>query len=384
MKAALPSNSSNQANTNATAILLIVAGLTALGLVLVYSSTSVGIALKLQDATLYLRRQFLWVTLGTGVFVLARTTPLDVLRRWSPALLAAALFALVLVLVPGVGRKAGGANRWISLGPLRGQPSEFAKLALIIFTAAWASSQGERLRTLKGILPGVGAIGLVAGLIVIEPDMGTTLLLTAICMTMLVIAGVRIRHLILLGAPCAAVVLAFAVTKLGYIWARINAFMDPAGSANGTGYQQLQAQIALGSGGPFGVGLGAGHQKMLFLPDVHTDFVFALVGEELGFVGALAVVGGFAALAIYGMKAVDRAKDSFSFLLATGIVLLLGSQSILNIAVATASVPPKGIALPFLSFGGSSLLAAAAAAGILTRIAATGREPSPLFLEEGE
>jgi cell division protein FtsW len=344
----------------------------------------VGIALKLQDATHYLRRQFLWVTLGTGVFVLARTTPLDSLRRWSPAILAASMLALLLVLVPGIGRKAGGANRWISLGPLRGQPSEFAKLGLIIFTAAWASSQGDRLRTLKGILPGVGAIGAVAGLIVIEPDMGTTLLLTAICTTLLVIAGVRIRHLLLLGTPCALVVLAFAITKLDYIWRRIGAFFDPAGAANGTGYQQLQAQIALGSGGPFGVGLGAGHQKLLFLPDVHTDFVFALVGEELGFVGALAVVGGFAALAIYGMKAVDRAKDSFSFLLATGIVLLLGAQSLLNIAVATASVPPKGIALPFLSFGGSSLIAAAAAAGILTRIAATGRDPSPLFVEDGE
>jgi cell division protein FtsW len=367
---------------NATAIVLIVAALVALGVVLVYSSTSVGVALhKYQDVTRFLRKQILWVVLGLGAFVLARTTPLDTLRRWSPTALLGSVVLLLLVFVPGLAKEAGGANRWISLGGLNGQPSEFAKLGLILFVAGWASTQGERLRTLRGVLPGLAGIGLVVGLIVVEPDMGTALLLSAVCAAMLLVAGVRVRHLLLLGSPCAAVGLLFAITKLDYIWRRVDAFMDPIASASGSGYQTRQAVIALGSGGPFGVGLGAGQQKLLFLPDVHTDFIFALVGEELGFVGALVVVGLFAALAIYGMRAVDRAEDSFGFLLATGIVLLLGAQSILNMAVATNSVPPKGIALPFLSFGGSSMLAACLSAGVLTRIAATGREPEPLLDE---
>jgi cell division protein FtsW len=370
-----------QAAHNASALLLIVAGLTALGVVLVYSSTSVGIALKAQDATLFLRKQLLWVLLGVGTFVLARTTPTETLRRWSLPILGVSVLLLGAVLVPGLGKKIGGARRWIRVGPINGQPSEVAKLALIIFTAAWASAQSDRLRYLRGALPGLAVIGGTAALIVVEPDMGTTLLLTTVCVTMLVVAGVRIRHLVAVGLPCGLLVGLFAFKKLGYIWKRIEGFLDPAANADGVGYQAHQAVIALGSGGPFGVGLGASQQKLLFLPEVHTDYIFSLVGEELGFFGAMLVVGGFAALAVYGIRAVDRARDRFSFLLAVGIVLLLGLQSLLNMAVATASVPPKGIALPFVSFGGSSLLMAAAAAGILTRIAAEGHEPSPLLEE---
>ena len=152
--------------------------------------------------------------------------------------------------------------------------------------------------------------------------------------------------------------------------------MDPTSDPGGVAYQTRQAVIAIGSGGPFGLGLGASQQKLLFLPDVHTDFIFALVGEELGFVGAVAVLAVFAALIVQGIKAVDRAKDEFSFLLALGLLLTLGVQSVLNVAVATASVPPKGIALPFLSFGGSSLLFACAAAGLIAKVAAEGRAPS--------
>lgn len=363
----------------ATALLLLVAGLMALGVVLVYSSTSVGIALRAQDATLFLRRQLLWVLLASCTFVLARTTELETLRRHALPILLCAAGLLLAVLVPGVGRKIGGARRWIRLGPLNGQPSEFAKLALVVFVAAWASAQDGRLRTVRGILPGLGAVALVAGLVVVEPDMGTAILLSLVATVMLVVAGVRVTHLALLGAPCAGLGLLFALAKLDYIWRRISAFLNPAANADGVGYQTRQAVIALGSGGPFGVGLGASQQKLLFLPDVHTDFIFALVGEELGFVGTVAVVGAFAAIAVYGMRAADRARDRFGFLLAVGLVTLLGLQSILNMAVATASVPPKGIALPFLSFGGSSLLMAATAAGILTRIAAEGSAPRPLL-----
>lgn len=366
----------------AAAITLIAAALTALGLVLVYSSTSTGIALKVleeADATYYLRRQILWVSLGMGVFVLARTTDLDGLRRGSPWLLLAVGGALAAILVPGVGHRVGGAVRWIRVGPFQGQPSEAAKIALVIFTAGWASRQGPALQTLRGLLPGLLPIGALIGLVALEPDMGTAALLSCVAGGLLIAAGARIRHLLGLGAPFALVVGLFALTRLGYVRRRIATFLDPTLDPFGVGFQPRQAVIALGSGGVFGQGLGAGRQKLHFLQEVHTDYIFALVGEELGFLGAVAVVVAFAALVIYGLRAADRARDSFSFLVALGLSAVLGLQSVLNIAVATASVPPKGIALPFLSFGGSSLLMASCAAGLLARVAAEGREPAPLL-----
>jgi cell division protein FtsW len=224
-------------------------------------------------------------------------------------------------------------------------------------------------------------IALTAGLVAVEPDMGTALLLSTVSTTLLLVGGVPLRHLLMIGGPGAGVLFLFAARKLAYIGARVHAFLDPQHDPGGIGYQTHQAVIAIGSGGPFGLGLGASEQKLLFLPDVHTDFIFALVGEELGFIGAVAVLLVFAALIVHGMKAVDRAKDEFSFLLALGLLLTLGIQSVLNVAVATASVPPKGIALPFLSFGGSSLLFAAAAAGLICKVAAEGRAPEPAPVE---
>lgn len=370
------STSSDDAGARAAAMItVLVAALAALGVVLVYSSTSVGIAMKAQDATLFLRRQLLWVTLGAGVFTLARTTDLKALRRWAWPLIGLTVLALVLVLVPGIGKKINGARRWIRVAGFNGQPSELAKIALVVFCAAWASGRREQLRTFRGSLPALGVVGLVAGLVAVEPDMGTALLLSSVATTVLLAGGVPFKHLFMIGAPGALVLFVFAARKLTYITHRIQAFLDPSADPGGVAYQTRQAVIAIGSGGPFGVGLGASQQKLLFLPDVHTDFIFALVGEELGFVGAIVVLAVFAGLVLQGMKAVDRARDEFSFLLALGLLLTLGVQSVLNIAVATASVPPKGIALPFISFGGSSLLFASAAAGLIARVAAEGAPP---------
>lgn len=368
----------------AASLTLIVAALAALGVVLVYSSTSVGIAMKAQDATLFLRRQLLWLALGTGAFVLARTTDLDQLRRRAWPLLGVTAFLLVLVLVPGIGKKINGARRWIRLAGFNGQPSELAKLALVVFCAAWCSGRREALATFRGSLPALGCVGLIAGLVAIEPDMGTALLLGLVSTVVLLAGGVPFRHLLMIGGPGAAVLLLFAARKLAYIGRRIEAFMDPSADPGGVAYQTHQAVIAIGSGGPFGVGLGASQQKLLFLPDVHTDFIFALVGEELGLVGACGVLLLFAGLIVLGMRALDRARDEFSFLLGLGLLLVLGIQSVLNVAVATASVPPKGIALPFISFGGSSLLGAAVAAGLLCKVAADGRAGRAAPVEGGE
>jgi cell division protein FtsW len=209
--------------------------------------------------------------------------------------------------------------------------------------------------------------------------MGTASFCAAVGITVLLVAGLRVRHLALAGAPAAAALAFFAIFKLQYIAKRVTAFMDLDADASGVGYQIRQAVIALGSGGPFGFGLGESRQKRLFLPDGHTDFIFALIGEELGFVGTVAVVVLYGTLIVLAIRAVNRAKDRFSFLLGTGLAFALGLQAALNMAVATASIPPKGIALPFVSFGGSPLLFCAAAAGMLARIAAEGRSaPAPV------
>lgn len=362
------------------AITVLVAALAALGVVLVYSATSVGIAMKAEDATLFLRRQLLWLALGAGVFTLARTTDLGWLRRNAWWLVGLTVLCLVAVLIPGIGKKINGARRWVRVAGFNGQPSEMAKLALIVFCAAWCSGRREQLQHFRSTAPALGVVGLVCGLTAIEPDMGTALLLGLVSTVVLLAGGVPFRHLLMVGAPAVTVLGLFALRKLAYVGNRIAAFMDPSADPGGVAYQTHQAVIAIGSGGPFGVGLGASQQKMLFLPDVHTDFIFACIGEELGFVGACTVLLVFAALIVQGMRAVDRARDDFGFLVGTGVTLTLGVQSVLNVAVATASVPPKGIALPFVSFGGSSMLAAACAAGLLAKIAAegrTGREGHP-------
>ncbi len=208
--------------------------------------------------------------------------------------------------------------------------------------------------------------------------MGTATFCAVCSLSVLVVAGARLRHLAAVSLPGALAAGVFALKKLAYISERITAFMDLEHHADGTGYQIHQAVIALGSGGPFGLGLGESRQKRLFLPDGHTDFIFSLIGEELGFVGACAVLVLYAALVILMIKAVQRAKDRFSFFLGTGLALAIGLQAVLNVAVATASVPPKGIALPFVSYGGSSLFFCAAAVGLLARIAAEGRPLHPV------
>lgn len=372
----------SKADYTAGALTLIVAALAALGVVLVYSSSAVGIGMRIQDPTFFLRRQLLWVFLAAGTFVLTRTTPMGFWRKCAWPVLGGVVTLLLFVLVAGVERKTGGARRWLAVGGFQGQPSELAKLGMVMFISAFAAGRRELIQTLPGAATALGCVALVAGLIAVEPDMGTALLITTVCTSILVVAGLKLRHLLLMGTPIGMGLVLFAFTRLGYIRQRVANFLDPTPDLAGIGYQTHQAKIAIGSGGLWGVGLGASQQKRLFLPDVHTDFIFALVGEELGLFGTLGVITLFLAFCYYGIRAAERARDDFGFLVGTGIVLTLGLQSILNMAVATASVPPKGIALPFVSYGGSQLIVAAAAAGILARIAADGREQTLVVADD--
>jgi cell division protein FtsW len=359
----------------ASTITALAATLTAFGIVMIYSASSIAFDLRNGDSTSYLRKQAVWVALAAIVFALARTTDLVWIEKRARPICGASLLLLALVLVPGIGTRVGGARRWIRVAGLNGEPSEFAKLAVCIFGAWWGANRTELLTHFKkGFLPAFGVVALFAALIVIEPDMGTASFCATVGVTVLVVAGLRLRHLALVGAPGALALAGFAAFKLGYIMKRIESWLDLDADVSGVGYQIRQAAIALGSGGPLGLGLGESRQKRLFLPDGHTDFIFALVGEELGLVGTLGLLILYATLVILAIRAVQRAKDRFSFLLGTGLAFALGLQAALNMAVATASIPPKGIALPFVSFGGSPLLFCAAATGILARIAREGSD----------
>jgi len=352
--------------------------LVSLGIVLVYSSSSIRMELKVSDSTIILRRQLLWAFLAGCTFLIVRSTGIELLRRHSRLFFGATCLLLVAVMVPGISHKIGGARRWISFSGMNLQPSEIAKITMVLLVATLVCERREKLDSFKeGFMWVVAPVLAIAALVIVEPDFGTASLLVFVGMAMLVVAGVRWRHLLVSGIPALLGIVGLVLVKGDYVRARIGAFLKPGSDLAGVGYQVRQALIALGSGGFWGQGLGASRQKRLFLPDVHTDFIFALVGEELGFVGAATVVGLYGLLVALGFLAAFRAKDRFSFLVAFGLTLTIGLQAIINIAVATGSMPPKGIALPLISFGGSSLMLCAACIGVLVNIAEQGA-PEPI------
>lgn len=353
--------------------------LLAIGIVMVYSSSSIRMELKTADATLYLRRQILWAILAACTFLIARSTDVSSLRKWAWPIAILTGLLLIVVLIPGISRDIKGARRWLRFGGMNVQPSEIAKISLVLLLARVLELKRDKLDSFKhGFVPCFAPVAVIAGLVVIEPDFGSGLLLTALGISMIFVAGARWRHLFSLSVPGVLAIAVLIMVKGAHVRARLAAFFDPDSDPNGTSYQQIQALIALGSGGVFGTGLGASRQKRLFLPDVHTDFIFALVGEELGFVGTALVVCLFAALIIFAFKAAFRARDRYSFLVGFGLTLVLGMQATINMLVATGSMPPKGIALPMISFGGSSLCITAAALGMIVNIALNGRPHAPL------
>ncbi len=350
-------------------MMLVLTGcLLGMGVVMVYSSDWVS-SLGLRGNSSALLRHM--IALGLGVGAMVGLTRFDY-KRLEPfwyVWLALAICGLVLVLVPGIGTLQNGARRWIRLGPMMGfQPSEFAKLALVMFMASWASRyQGRMKEFIRGFLLPLLVVMSFTVLTVLEPDFGTAGFLAALGMMLLVAAGSR---LVYVGAACAALipVLLFLIYQASYRKARVLAFLDPWNDASGAGYHIIQSWIALGSGGLFGDGLGKGHQKLLFLPECSGDFIFAILGEELGFAGTFSVVLLFALLAWQGLRVSLRATEPFGHILALGITLMLCYQAAFNMAVVLGCVPTKGIPLPFISSGGSSLLLSMSAVGLLLNV----------------
>ena len=343
------------------------AALLALGTVMLYSSPA---------GSKLLTQQLMWGALGLVACVTVALFDYRRLKRqgipW--ALLVFTIWLLIAVLIPHVGVKRGGANRWLDLHFMMFQPSELAKLVLIIAIAGYAEHFQRQMATFKrGLLIPAAFILPVLGLIFLEPDYGTAVLLATVSATMLIIAGVRLTFL----APIAAILLlgiGVSVFHNDNRMGRVMAFLHPDAHREGKGFQQYQATIALGSGGATGVGLGDGRQKFGYVPENHTDFILSIVGEELGLVATLGVVLAFLAIALSGVYIAAHASDRFGMMLACGITFLIALQAFINIGVVTTVLPNKGLPLPFISYGGSNLLLMLTCTGILLSIARHARE----------
>lgn len=360
-----------------------VMSLVLLGVMMILSASSVYSFASYGSSFWFFKKQLLWAGLGLiAFFIFSR---LDYRRLRSVGYIALPVVALLLgaVLVSGVGISAGGSSRWLPLGPLAFQPSEAAKFALILFAAAVFSRKDEAMfRSFShALIPLIPALALLAGLVMMQPDLGTTLLLAVIGAGLLFVAGARLRHLIPLSLLGAGLAVAAGILE-PYRRERILAFMDPWKDPLGNGYQVIQSLIALGSGRWFGVGLGASRQKWSYIPNAHTDFIFAILGEEMGLLGTLAVLGLFAFLAYLGLRTARCAPDRFGMLMASGITIWLSLQALVNIGAATASLPITGVPLPLVSFGGTSLVISLAAMGMLVSIARRAEE-APLRSRPG-
>ena len=290
-------------------------------------------------------------------------------------LLISSLFLLILVLIPGIGREVSGANRWFRFKFISFQPSELANIAVIIYIADFITRKENQIRTLlKGFLPPMLILGFTVLLILMQPDLGTSLALGMVVFIMLFVAGARLSYLltvVLVTLPLLAVL----IFSVPYRRMRIMAFLNPWLDPKGSGFQIIQSQIALGSGGIFGLGLGQSKQKLFYLPAAHTDFIFSIIGEELGLLGTLGVVILFMILLYQGFKVVKNASGKFGYFLSLGLVLIISFKAVINIGVSCGLLPTKGLPLPFISYGGSSLIFDMVSVGILMNIARTGEYP---------
>jgi cell division protein FtsW len=341
------------------------------GLVMVLSASSVSAYSRYGDSFLFFQRQAAYGAVGLGALLLTSRMRYRAWQRLALPFLVVTVGLLMLVLYPDVAVSAYGSSRWLELGPVTVQPSEISKLALVVFGAAVLSRKWERLDEVAHLaLPLLPVTVLVAGLVMLQPDLGTTLIIAGTMFLLLFAAGVRLRYLLVTGIVGGAAGMAL-IFSADYRRVRFLSFLDPWADASNTGYQLIQSLIALGSGGWLGVGLGASRQKWLYVPNAHTDFIFSILGEELGLVGELVVLLAFGLLIFAGIRIATRAPDVFGRLLAAGIVGWIGLQALVNLGAVTGMLPITGVPLPFVSYGGSSLVVSLAAIGILWNIART-------------
>ena len=341
------------------------------GLIMVFSASGVVAEMKYSDSTHYLQRQIVWMILGFCVLFVGSQIDYQQWKQWVPWIVMGCVGGLLLVLA--VGPQINGARRWLTFGFFSIQPTEMAKLAVVLYLAAFLANPTRRITDWRrGFLPPVAVVSSLCLLIVVEPDLGSIVVIGLVFVCMMFLAGARLRHLACLGLPMILGFFALIVFSPER-WERFTTFLNPFQDREGAGYQLVQSILALENGGVFGVGLGQGKQKLLYLPEAHTDFVLALVGEELGLIGTLGLLGLFVILVLKGFRVAALAPDVFGRYLALGITLLLTMQAMINAGVVSGMLPTKGLTLPLVSYGGSSLITTMLAIGILLNIARQGR-----------
>jgi cell division protein FtsW len=339
-----------------------------IGIVMVFSASAVSAYVHFNDSYYFLKRQLIWALAGLILMIFFMQIDYHIWRKWAKPAFFATIILLVLVLIPGLGKVVNGARRWIDLKLFALQPSEMAKLSMVFFMAESLTRQQDRITNfMKGLVPHLLVLLVVFGLILKEPDLGTALAIGGTVFLMFFASGAKIIHLgSLVGLGVIGVITAIIAEP--YRMRRITAFADPWQDPLDTGYHIIQSLYALGSGGLFGLGLGRSREKFLYLPEPHTDFIFAILGEELGFIGTVTVVLLFFLFAWRGYKIAISAPDTFGSILAAGLTTMISLQAMMNIAVVTASMPVTGIPLPFVSYGGSALLFTMAGVGVLLNI----------------
>jgi len=350
-------------------LLVITSVLIVFGTVMIYSSTSVVTPLFAKrniTQFFYFKRHIFTVLMGVIFMYLSFRTSVETLKKIAPYLLAFSFVLLVLVFLPKIGVSAGGARRWIRLWPSTFQPSELVKLSMVLFLSWYISMPSFKTDSFSSFIIPIAMMGIFQLVFLKQPDFGAAMSLCLLTFAMLVLSGTKLRYLMLLGVLLVPVLIKLLMEP--YRFRRILAFVDPWKDPQGSGFQLVQSFIALGSGGITGIGLGESKQKLSFLPESHTDFIFSLVGEELGFVGVLILVCLFLFLFLRGISIAHRMKDPFGYYLASGLTMMVALQALINFSVTAGLVPTKGLPLPFVSYGGSSLLMNMAAVGILLRL----------------
>ena len=346
----------------------VVATLVGIGLVMIFSASSATAYAEHSDIAYYVKRQLIWLIVGLAAAFAVYKMDLTRLKRAAPYLLVAAVVGLVLVFVPHIGVGVNGGRRWIGFSSLSLEPSEFAKLALVIYLSAMLANRGDRITSLvRGLFPLCVPVLIMAVLVLKEPDMGTASLLVFIAFTLFFAAGARVFHLIAIMAVTAPMAV-LSVLASPYRRARVFAFLDPWKDPQNTGFHIVQSLLALGSGGIFGMGLGASRAKFFYLPEQYTDFIFSVLGEELGLIGAFAVVVLFVAFIYRAVRIALAAPDRFGYFLACGCGAMIAIQAFMNIGVVTSSWPVTGVPLPFVSFGGSSLVVNLIAVALIANV----------------
>ena len=350
-------------------LFLIVMILIAIGIIMIYSTSAIYANDRMNDSLYFIKRHLVYLAGGLIMMLAAMAIDIQALRRLSKPVMLISIMLLILVLIPHIGRETAGARRWFKIGLINFQPSEFAKIAIFVYLADLLARKEKVAKSfLYGYLPPVLVLGLVLGLVLLEPDLGTAIAISVVGMLMLFVNGIRPLYIIasILASIPALYMLLFRVP---YRRKRMMIFLNPWADKRGAGFQIIQSFIALGSGGLLGVGLGQSRQKLFYLPASHTDFIFSIIGEELGFIGAASVVALFILFVWEGMKITFNAAGQFERLLSMSLVCLIALEAVINIGVTAGVLPTKGLPLPFISYGGTSLIFHLVAVGLLLNIA---------------